>query len=105
MTFSDFKSFIEKHAANYNSEQWFFAQHRDGYSAQYAPRFPEKTAADFSIFGCDEDCVWTLYAETSCVPILRTFKSSEELASTLQNMDVCEVADSGTNPDPRQSYK
>lgn len=98
MKFSDFKSFVEKHVPNYSAEQWFFVQCRDGCSAIYIPKFPEKSAADFSIFCYDADDVWVLYAETSCVPILRTLKSSGEIAATLQNMEVCEVVESGTNP-------
>ena len=98
MTFSDFKSFVEKHVPHYSAEQWFSVQCCDGYSALYIPKFPGKSSADFTIFYYEKDDVWQFYAETSCVPIIRTFKSSSEIAATLQNMEVCEAAERGTNP-------
>ena len=80
MTFKDFCADFKNYWSNFVEKQWNFSQCRDGYSAGYAPKYPEKTAADFTVFYNTCDNTWTLYAETACVPIIRKFDSFEELA-------------------------
>lgn len=89
--FSHFRDIIAE-LPNFNAEHWLFSQHRDGYSAAYRPRYPEKTAADFMIY-CETPTdepwagTWTLSADTACVPIMKKFKSFADLRKSISSID------------------
>lgn len=110
MTFRDFCTGFRDYWPNFAEKNWNFSQCRNGYSAGYTPKYPEKTAADFDVFYNTCDGSWTLYAETACVPIIRRFESFDKLAKQALNPQNARKSTqdarkkrrfSGTNPESR----
>ena len=50
MTFRDFCTGFRDYWPNFVAKHWNFSQCRNGYSAGYTPKYPEKTAADFDVY-------------------------------------------------------
>lgn len=84
--FADFKSricgVVRDHA------NWYFSQTKDAYYADYRPRYPQKSAADFTIV-LDFSHTTTrlsVYADTALVPIIRQYSSMDCLICDLLKM-------------------
>ena len=78
--FAEFRSDILKSASDKNG--WSFTQTRSAYYADYRPKYPEDTAADFTVclnFGTPRGHL-TLYGNTGAlVPTIKQYSSMDEL--------------------------
>lgn len=84
--FSGFRSMIL--SASKDAENWYFSQTATAYYADYKPKYPEKTAANFTVmldFG-HANARLNIYADTALVPIIRQFSSMQDLITELRNM-------------------
>ena len=75
-------------SASKNAENWYFSQTATAYYADYRPKYPEKTAADFTVmldFGHTKARL-NIYADTALVPIIRQFSNMQDLITELHNM-------------------
>ena len=84
--FSEFKRWISRTSLNIND--WFFTQSRTAYYADYRPKYPDHTAADFTVclnFGVVRGRL-TIYAhDGSLVPTIKYYRNMEELMKVLRN--------------------
>ena len=85
-SFSQFRSNIA--SAVKDHESWYYSQSATAYYADYKPKYPEKTAADFTImldFG-HTNARLNIYADTALVPIINQFSNMQDLITELHNM-------------------
>ena len=68
-----------------NADDFYVSQLRDGVSIGYAPRYPEKTPADFSVYLSAGTI--KMYSPTPTVAIIKEYSSLNELFKDLENMD------------------
>lgn len=87
-SFKDFKHMIR--SAN-PTDHWYFSRGvYGGYYADYRPDYPDKTAADFTIYlGCDRV---TLYQETATIPTVKQYSDMMDLLRDISEMELCRVA-------------
>lgn len=86
-SFVDFKSLIL--GASKNCNEWFFTQTATGYYANYRPKYPERTAADFTValdFGVANPRM-TIYRDTACLPTIKQHHSADDLSNDLRGME------------------
>lgn len=57
------------------------------YYAEYRPKFPEESAADFLITHNSVTGKTTLSADTAAVPIIKTYETFDSLLSELKEME------------------
>ena len=85
-SFTEFRSDIASTIKDH--ENWYFSQTATAYYADYRPKYPEKTAADFTVmldFG-HANARLNIYADTALVPIIRQFSNMQDLITELYNM-------------------
>ena len=76
MTHEEFNGKIK--AAMGDRKGLFLSQTSASFYAEYRPKFPEESAADFLIaYDCSNGTV-TLSADTACVPILKRYGTFDE---------------------------
>lgn len=82
-SFTEFKSLIL--GASKNSNEWFFTQTATGYYADYRPKYPERTAADFTV-AIDFSVInprMTIYQDTACLPTIKQYSKVSDLTDDL----------------------
>lgn len=86
-SFREFKRVI-LYAAK-SADPWYFSQTKDGYYADYRPDYPNKTAADFTIYLCNSSDKprLTLYQETATIPTVKQYSNMLDLLRDIQNME------------------
>lgn len=86
-SFRGFRQLIVQTAAN--AGHWYFSQTRDGYYADYRPEYPNKTAADFTVYLCNgsDKPRLTLYQETATIPTIKQYSDMMDLLRDIQNME------------------
>lgn len=85
-SFAEFRSDIA--SAVKDHENWYYSQTATAYYADYRPKCPEKTAADFTImldFGHTHARL-NIYADTALVPIIKQFSNMQDLITELWHM-------------------
>ena len=85
--FTEFKSAVLNSAKV--KDNWFFSQCRDAYYADYRPRYPERTAADFTVcldHGHTNSRV-AIYADTATLPIIKQYSNMQDLQKELSEME------------------
>lgn len=86
-SFQDFKNMIR--SANL-TDHWFFSQGvYGGYYADYRPGYPDKTAADFTVYLCNgsDSPRLTVYQETATIPTIKQYSDMMDLLRDIQNME------------------
>ena len=86
-SFRGFKQLILQAAAS--ADPWYFSQTKDGYYADYRPDYPNKTAADFTVYLCNgsDKPRLTLYQETAAIPTIKQYSDMLDLMQDIQNME------------------
>ena len=84
-SFQDFKNMIR--SAN-PTGHWFFSQGvYGGYYADYRPGYPDKTAADFTVYMNSDIPRLTIYQETATIPTIKQYSDMMDLLRDIQNME------------------
>ena len=85
-------SFLEFHSAIASAvkdkQNWNYSKTKTAYYADYRPKAPKKTAADFTIM-LDFDHAkprLNIYADTALIPIIKQFSCMQDLITELRNM-------------------
>lgn len=87
-SFSKFRSLIMSASKN-PYDEWFFSQSRNCWYADYRPKYPEKTAADFTIVvdHSTPNPRMTIYQDTATLPTIKQYSNVHELTADLRNME------------------
>ena len=86
-SFRGFKQLI-LYAAK-RADPWRFSQTKDGYYADYRPDYPNKTAADFTVYLCNgsDKPRLTVYQETATIPTIKQYSDMMDLLRDIQDME------------------
>ena len=86
-SFRGFKQLIL--CAAKSADLWYFSQTKDGYYADYRSDYPNKTAADFTVYLCNgsDKPRLTIYQETATIPTVKQYSDMMDLLRDIQNME------------------
>lgn len=88
MNAAEFKNGILSAMPESNRQHVFFSQTVTAHYADFRPKYPEKSAADFLITSDFVKGCITLSADTAAVPVIKEYDSFEQLLDELKNMEV-----------------
>ena len=84
MTAAKFKNGVLSAMPESERKHIFFSQTKTAYYADYRPKYPEKSAADFLIYADVVTGCATLSANTAAVPTIKRYADFEQLVEALK---------------------